>query len=82
MAEKRYCDKCKVWVEATEDQKCPNCDSQTYLVRRITDLEEVRKYVKVREQFKKCEGEIIDMIADSGALMEKAPSLEKNFNGE
>lgn len=73
MAEKRYCNKCREWVEVDESERCPKCGSQTYLTRSITDPEEVRKYVKVREEFKERESKIIDMIADSGALMEEAP---------
>ena len=66
----RYCNNCKKWVETEESQRCPECQMMTVGVRRITDPEEVRKYVRVREAHKDYEEEIIRMIAESGAILE------------
>lgn len=69
MLKKRYCEKCKEWVE-TETRNCPKCQSMTFEARRITDPEEVHKYVQVREPYKDIEEELIQMIAKSGAILE------------
>lgn len=70
MPERRYCPNCGKWVHVEEDRKCPECNSETFAVRRITDPEEVRKYFSAREAHKEVEEELIRMIAESGALME------------
>lgn len=66
---KRYCEICREWI-ITENNKCTKCHSETFEVRRITDPEEVRKFIKVREEYKDIEEEIIQMIAKSGAILE------------
>jgi hypothetical protein len=40
-----------------------------YPVTRVTDLEEVRKLFKARPEFKNIEEDLIQMIAESGAIL-------------
>jgi len=70
MLGRRYCETCKEWVITGENNKCPKCHSDTFEVRRITNPEEVRKLITVREPHKAHEEEIINMIAESGAILE------------
>jgi hypothetical protein len=65
---RRYCQKCGQWV--ITDLKCPECGLTTAEVRRITDPDEVRKYITVRDEYKDMEDLLIKMIAESGALLE------------
>lgn len=73
--QERYCEKCKKWVK-TDNQLCPSCKSQTYEVRRITDPEEVRKYVNIRKPFKDMEEEIVEMVAKSGIFLESRSGVK------
>lgn len=76
---KRYCNTHKKWVVVKEsDNKCPECHAETFETRRITDPQEIRKVVKVRNQFKDFEEEIIQMLAQSGAIVEGHFIMEDN----
>ncbi len=70
MPGRRYCGTCEEWVITGEDNRCPKGHSDTFEVRGITNPEEVRRLVTVREPYKPYEEEIINMIAESGAIME------------
>ncbi len=77
MARKRYCYQCQKWVN-TENDRCPNCNSGTFVVRRITNPEEVRMVISVKKPHRAHEKEIIKMIAQSGAILEGDFILENN----
>lgn len=70
MRGKSHCSKCNKWVPTQKDGKCSKCGSYAFATRTITNPEEVRKLLKVREEFKDFEEQIINMIAKSGALLE------------